>query len=282
MSLTPPTTSQTDEGAEVTATVSYKYFADMNRLNSDLISERGNTDLDLLQNFHITLSLSLKGLSSPAIRNFCMLATQTDMCYTLDDMGMMRHIITRAQKLLLSLAMMTLGGYYLSAAEDSHPETTRNPLSVGVIVPLSGDLAWFGVAFKRGIELAQTEGNARAVAFSFEDDRSGDRVATISALNSLIRNKQIRVSVFTGAPSAAVVSPILDKTGVLGFSAIDSNSKLLTLGNNVFGYGYSNELTSEQIASYACRTLHAKKVAIVGANDEWSMHAVVWFFRMTL
>jgi ABC-type branched-subunit amino acid transport system substrate-binding protein len=118
--------------------------------------------------------------------------------------------------------------------------------------------------------MAQAEGIADRIAFSFDDDRSGDRTATLSALNSLIRNKQIRMSIFTGALNVTVAGPILNRLGILGFSAIDSNTRLNALGANIFGYGYSNELASTQMADYACSKLQAKKAAIVGANDEWS------------
>jgi len=185
-------------------------------------------------------------------------------------MPLLTQIIALAQALVVALTMVCAFGYHSVIAQSASAQSRGLPLSVGVIVPLTGDIAWFGISLRRGIEMAQAEGITDHVVFSFEDDRSGDRVATISALNSLIRNEQIRVVVFTGVSSVTITSNILNKTGVLGFSALDSSARVSALGDNVFGYGYSNELTSKQIADYSCHKLQAKKAAIVGGLDEWS------------
>lgn len=198
------------------------------------------------------------------------LVIHANMCYTNSHMPLLTQILAWVQALVVALTMVGAFGHHSAIAQSATAQSGGLPLSVGVIAPFTGDIAWFGNALRRGIEMAQAEGITEHVAFSFEDDRSGDRAATISALNSLIRNEQIRMAVFTGAPSVTVTSNILNQTGVLGFSAADSNVRLSALGNNVFGYGYSNELTSKQIADYACRKLRAKKAAIVGAFDEWS------------
>jgi ABC-type branched-subunit amino acid transport system substrate-binding protein len=200
------------------------------------------------------------------------------MCYINTYMPILTQTIVRVQAWVLALTVLCLLSLQAVVAQ-SDPPSKAPRLSVGVIIPLTGDIAWFGIAFKRGIEMAQAEGVADRITFLFDDDRSGDRAATISALNSLIRQNQVRVTVFSGAPNVTVASPILNKVEMLGFSAIDSNARLDALGDNIFGYGYSSELTSQQIANYACDKIQAKKAAIVGANDEWSETMAASFER---
>lgn len=148
--------------------------------------------------------------------------------------------------------------------------TVRQAIPAAVIVPLSGDLAPFGNAFRQGVELMLSESSQPKVRFIFEDDRSGSRLATVSALQAQIKKSGVKIVVVTGAPTIVPVDPIVNKEGIIAFSAFDSNERIDALSANSFGYGWSNELTGRAIGEYACRNLGLKKVAIVDGHDEWS------------
>jgi len=148
--------------------------------------------------------------------------------------------------------------------------STHQPVPVSVIIPLSGDLASFGYAFRQGIELKLSEGNARRMKITFEDDRSGIRAATVSALQAQIRKSQVKIVVVTAISTIIPVDAIVSKEGIIAFSAFDSSERIEVLSANSFGYGWSNELTGKTIGEYACDALRIRSVAIVDGQDEWS------------
>ncbi len=185
--------------------------------------------------------------------------------FNLNIMHFSEHMMTKFLATFLFLVVSVFGQQAL--AEDVKKSS---PLQVGVIVPLSGELASFGRAIQQGVAMAVSEGITPRVRFTYEDDKSGDRAATIGALNSLLQRKQIRVAVMTGMPNVAAADSIVRRGSVIALSAWDSNEQINALSSNTFGYGWSNEKTGGQMGLFACNPLNARSAAVVVGHDEWS------------
>lgn len=142
-------------------------------------------------------------------------------------------------------------------------------LRVGVILPLTGELAPFGEAFRQGIELAESQGPT-GISYLYEDDASGNRANTVSALRSLIQRAHIQVAIVTGYPTLVPTDAIVKREGVLALSAFDSNELIETLSPNSFGFGWSNEETGREIGGFACSSLGIRKATVIVGHDEWS------------
>lgn len=143
-------------------------------------------------------------------------------------------------------------------------------IRVGVIVPFTGELSPFGEALRQGIELAQGEGHTQALTFFLEDDRSGNRAVTVGALQRLIEREHIQALMVTAITNLIPIDQIVRREGILALSAIDSNKMIESLAPSSFGYGWSNELTGEEMGRFACETIKARTIAVVVGHDEWS------------
>lgn len=147
-------------------------------------------------------------------------------------------------------------------------EKARMP--VGVVIPLTGEVTFFGTALQQGIQMAVSDGRTPDLNFIFEDDRSGDRAATVSAIHSLVARHKVRVVIVTGMPNAVVADPIVQKEKVVALSAWDSNHAIEQLSDNTLGFGWSNEKTGQAMGNFSLKTLGARTAAVVVAHDEWS------------
>ncbi|MBL7663296.1 ABC transporter substrate-binding protein [bacterium] len=84
---------------------------------------------------------------------------------------------------------------------------------VGVIVPLSGALAEYGVAIRNGIQMAQKD-NPELFAscnFLYEDSKYDPKTA-ISAFNKLVSSDKINIAYNFGGPTSAAIAPVASKT----------------------------------------------------------------------
>ena len=161
--------------------------------------------------------------------------------------------------------------FILSYKSALYADSRHSPLlRVGAILPFSGELAYFGQAFRRGAELALSEAPAKHIELYFEDDHSVGRKETLTALRSLAAHRDISVVVVSGMPNLVVLDPLLRSKNLIALSAWDSNRGIEKLSKNSFGFGFSNERTGESLASYAYQELGLRSVAVVSAFDEWS------------
>ena len=132
----------------------------------------------------------------PVIPGKLALVIPANMCYTHTHMPFVTQIVARVQTIVIALTIVC--AFDRSAiVQNSHSQSRPPPLSVGIIIPLTGDVAWFGTAFRRGIEMAQAEGIADTIAFSFDDDRSGDRAATTHLAHVVERLLRTTPSILT-------------------------------------------------------------------------------------
>ncbi len=174
--------------------------------------------------------------------------------------------IETLSKILATLVILLVSTTPSRADDARH----NDRIPVGVILSLTGELSPFGEALRQGIELAHADGGIKEVSFSYEDDGSGNRAMTVGALQSLIKRDHIKMAVVAGITTLVPIDPIVRKEGLLALSAFDSNAMIDTLSDSSFGYGWSNELTGEKMASFACNDLKFRRAAVVVGHDEWS------------
>lgn len=95
----------------------------------------------------------------------------------------------------------------LAAAEDK--------INVGVILPLTGPLAEFGLAMQNGIKLAinQEPGYFTKLNFLYEDSKYDPKVA-ISAFRKLKDKDHIQFAINFGCPTSQALVPIVEKSEI--------------------------------------------------------------------
>jgi len=115
--------------------------------------------------------------------------------------------------IILIVAVIIVGGYFLA----HNPGTDRGkPYTIGVILPLSGDLASLGEAAKKSAELAERDlpgGMREQLSVIFEDDRF-DPKTTISAFNKLVGTNKADAIICFGSGPCSAVAPLADKQSI--------------------------------------------------------------------
>ncbi len=154
----------------------------------------------------------------------------------------------------------------------------KEPIKIGAILILTGDVANIGQAFRQGIELAVDEINAqggfkgRPLQAVIEDDRLfvGGPIGAVTAAEKLISEDHIVAGLVTAVNDAKPASPTFETNKVPLVTLWDSNQELENLGDYTFGIGFSTERDGEVMAEYAYNQLHLRKVGTAFHIDEWS------------
>lgn len=144
------------------------------------------------------------------------------------------------------------------------------PIKVAAVISLSGEIAPFGVAFRKGIELGVKELGEDKFKLFFEDDKSLDKMSLIDSTKSLLARKRPDVFFFTAVNSGVAVAPIINQAKVLSLILLDSNRSITRMGDYIYGFGYSNEDVGRKMAHFAVGREVAERVGLIYAFDEWS------------
>jgi branched-chain amino acid transport system substrate-binding protein len=115
-------------------------------------------------------------------------------------------------KIITVLAIvLVVAGSLLFNKRSSIPKVSTEKVKVGVILPLSGALAEYGVAYKNGIMLASEQSKNSNVEYVFEDS-DYDAKKSISAYNKLVDVDKVDVLMsWGGVPTEAVYPLLKDK-----------------------------------------------------------------------
>lgn len=147
--------------------------------------------------------------------------------------------------------------------------TERQPLNVGVILPLTGDAAVYGTALKNGIELAleETKPNLpKDLKLIYEDDQASATQA-LSAAQKLIDLDKVPV-IIGGAMSSTAESviPLSKEKNVVLISPTATKASLTSMGAPFFRLWPSDNYDGAIMADAAINKLGIKRVAILYVN----------------
>ena len=141
----------------------------------------------------------------------------------------------------------------------SQMEDLSGEISVGLVLPITGRLASFGLPIQRGFELAVEEVNNSQLSdvklqFITEDDQSTIEGA-VAAYNKLIHQDGVS-AIFgpTTSGQAEAAFPIAQQNRVVAFSSSSNASGLSALGDFIFRAG----LTTDVLIPGGVRATHAK------------------------
>ena len=175
--------------------------------------------------------------------------------------------INRVTRLAFVLTIITLiAGFsacdqiqQLLLPAPSQMEDLSGEISVGLVLPITGRLASFGLPIQRGFELAVEEVNNSQLSdvklqFITEDDQSTIEGA-VAAYNKLIHQDGVS-AIFgpTTSGQAEAAFPIAQQNRVVAFSSSSNASGLSALGDFIFRAG----LTTDVLIPGGVRATHAK------------------------
>ena len=158
----------------------------------------------------------------------------------------------------------------LSVAEDS--------IKIGAVLILSGQIAEIGTAMQKGILIAQDEINSnggfngKPLKVIFEDDALLIKgpIGAVTSSQKLISSDKIVASLVTAVNDAKPIAPLFEESKIPLVTLWDSNKELESLGDYIFGIGFSTEKSGENMAEFAFNDLNINEIATAFIQDEWS------------
>ncbi|MEJ2887193.1 branched-chain amino acid ABC transporter substrate-binding protein [Actinomycetospora aeridis] len=179
----------------------------------------------------------------------------------------------------LALVLSACGGAGGSAGDGGDCDTSRGTLVVGLVAPLSGELAAVGLGMKNSADLAVTQANARCavpgyhLAVQSQDDRA-DPATGAAAAATLARDPSlIGVLGPFNSSVAQAVQPVLSEAGIVQISP-GSTATSLTRGANAvtaplrqyqtfFRTVATDGVQGPAAATYLTRVENKRRVAVV-------------------
>lgn len=145
------------------------------------------------------------------------------------------------------------------------PIAAAEPLSIGVIAPLSGTAAASGETVRNGMAIAEDECNAdHAAKFLFEDDQLQAK-NTVTAVNALLA-RDVRGLVVFGTPTSLAVNDIAEKKRVpmMAFSILP---KVVEGKQFVMKHWVTADAENEAVVAEVKRRGY-KRVAVMTTNND--------------
>lgn len=130
---------------------------------------------------------------------------------------------------IITFLIIYLAGSQLPKLGSLAKLTVSEDPKIGVLVPLTGPLAEFGIAVKNGFELAQLEHPERfaKLGFVFEDSRY-DAKTSITALSKLAWRRDISLVYNWGTATGEALAPVAEAREI----ALITNSQTPSLSEN--------------------------------------------------
>ena len=151
----------------------------------------------------------------------------------------------------------------------------RQEIALGVLVPLSGNYAPYGISLANGAEMAINEANASGrYNFRFVLKRGDTRAEQMQGLHAV--NKLIdfdRVTAFVGpimSHVALTAGPIAQEAGV-PFITVATAPPVSEIGDYQFRNMFTDDVQAAQMAEYAVQVLGLKRFAIMYSNNDYGV-----------
>jgi branched-chain amino acid transport system substrate-binding protein len=148
----------------------------------------------------------------------------------------------------------------------------EKPITIGALLPLTGDFAYFGEQARQGIEIALAEMNkdGERVRVVYEDEKCLPKEALqgFKKLTTVDRVDQILGPVCTGSIVAVAQSAKAQRRYFLAL--LDANRPVAESGEFTYAIGYSSEEEAELVAEHVRISGYAR-VGIIYEEDAWAI-----------
>lgn len=153
-------------------------------------------------------------------------------------------------------------------------QTQQQKIKIGVILPLTGELAPFGKKIEKGIRLAVADFNksSKLIVELFVEDDKGETNTTVNAFTKLINIDKVTIVIGTLTSGGTLaIAPLAQKNGILLLSPSASNPKLTNSGSFIYRVWTSDNLDGIVAAEYCFKKLKLRKMAISYQNNDYCL-----------
>jgi len=176
-------------------------------------------------------------------------------------------------KTLIAILLVIAIFIISSCSSNISGRVTEEKTKIGIIAPLTGDLANIGNSLKKGIEQAVKESNYKNIELIFEDNQ-GKNDQTINAVKKLLEIDKVDLIITQTNAATLSALPLIKEKGTLHF-AITMDETIAKENKNSFVMFVSNYATAEGIHKY----LQEKGITELNAiiNDNSATKGIVNF-----
>lgn len=173
--------------------------------------------------------------------------------------------------LMLVLCLITM----LAGCGQSKTSSGKSALLVGMVNPLSGDNATYGLSHKNGFELARDEINkaggikGQTIEAMFHDDAGDPKQAAAGAQKLVDRKEMLAIVGSCLSSNTLAMVPILDKAKVSHSVVSSSTPKLSGISKYFFRMAVQDAQVGVLMADLIANTIQAKKAAILYPNNDY-------------
>ena len=198
----------------------------------------------------------------------------------------MKKTIALILAVILCLALLTACGDKSGGKTGS---TAAQPIKIGYLGPLSGNVAQYGIAVQNGVKLYVDQINAaggingkKLELVSYDEE--GDATKAVTGYNSLMDSGVVAIvgDVTTGPCTAVVAEAFPDNTPMITASAtatsITFNADTNTVYTNMFRSCFIDPFQGETMARFAADVLKAKTAAVLYDNGDTYSTGVYEYF----
>lgn len=151
--------------------------------------------------------------------------------------------------------------------------TQTEPLRIGVVMPLSGEVAMYGLSSKAALEYAADKINwtinGKKIEFVYEDGKCDGKEATI-AYNKLVNVDNVDFIIGGLCSSESLVGDkIVNDAKVVTISNGSSSPEMRNTGEYMFSAYPLDDFETKFIAEYLYNDLNVRKVAIIAEDGDW-------------
>ncbi len=143
-------------------------------------------------------------------------------------------------------------------------------ISVGAILPLTGEAGLLGKEVKEGMEIALEENYNSQYSVVFEDSKN-DAKTGVSVFNKLKDHDKTNVFVGSMSSVCSAIIPLADKTNSLFFATVTAKPNLTKQSSNSYRLYYTNDVQGEAVVSYISKKLAIDKIAVIYTNDDYGV-----------
>ena len=176
-------------------------------------------------------------------------------------------------KIIVAVVLLAIAGYliYNKLTEEKKQVSKTEPVKIGVILPLTGELASYGDPIIEGIKLAIETHKGREYKLYISDSK-GEPKTAVNAVNKMINVDKIRY--FIGDVSSPVtlsIVPLIDKSKSLIICPGASSPKLENISKQFIRNYPSSTNESKESADFIIDSLKYKTAGIVYVNNDYGI-----------
>ena len=176
--------------------------------------------------------------------------------------------MNRTIKIIIGIILLVIvvwGGVKLFGTKN---EKAIEPIKIGVILPLTGNVAKYGEEMKRGVELAIEKNKGIPIEVFYEDSKF-DTKEGVSVYQKLKNANGIKIMITAGSPVALAISPLANSDHIFQMAIAASTPKYTSENDFTFRVTTRSEVEDQELAKFVVPRY--KNIGLLYVNNEWGV-----------